>query len=55
MSKKEFLKRMGQLYAEAIQCGYKPEQVYEYSETVIKAFIIPKKNEFFSKEKNEEG
>lgn len=49
MNKKEFLKKMGQLYAQGIQFGYTPEQVVEYAENSLKEFIQPKKEEFYSK------
>lgn len=46
MDKKEYLKKMGQLYAQGIQYGYTPEQVYRFSEESLKAFLQPKKEEF---------
>ena len=49
MNKKEFLKKMGQLYAQGIQFGYTPEEVAKYAEESLKVFIQPKKEEFYKK------
>lgn len=53
MAKKDFQKRVGQLYAQGIQYGYSDEQLLHFIEQTLEAFLAPKKDEFYQKKEKQ--